>query len=279
MARLVICGVCMAIAAGCLVEAPCYRDRSYSLAGRTALIITTSHSKLGDENCDSCGATGVYSEELTTPYYIFKDAGMVVTLASIKGGVVPIDPTYNITFVTRTKSDVRFYKDAQAYDDTHHALAINDVDFSQYDIVFMAGGWGAAWDLGVSDVLADKVSAVYANPKQFLGSVCHGALGFIKARKPDGSLLCKGTRMTGVTNKQIEQLGIASKTPMHPEDELKKAGAIYKCSHGLLTDLLQNEVVVDGQVVTGQNQMASCQVPQELMTLLQNSLGMTTVAV
>jgi len=257
------------------MDAPCYKDRSFDLSGHSALIITTSHSKLGDEDCQTCKATGVYGEELTMPYYTFKDAGLSVTIASIKGGVVPIDPTYNWTLV-QASSDKRFFKDPQAYDDSHNAPSIADVDFGQYDIVFMAGGWGAAWDLGASDELAAKISATYANTNQFLGSVCHGALGFIKATKPDGSFLCNGTKMTGVTDRQIEQLGIADVTPMHPEDELKKAGALYECKHGLLTDLNQNDVVVDGRVVTGQNQMASCQVPQELMTMLQNKLARST---
>ena len=112
------------------------------------------------------------------------------------------------------------------------------------------------------------MAQAYANPKQFLGSVCHGALGFIHATKPDGSGVCNGTKMTGVTDQQIDQLGIAKVTPYHPEDELRKAGADFQCKHGLLTDLLSNDVVVDGRIVTGQNQMASCQVPQLLMQML-----------
>lgn len=258
------------------MDAPCYRRREFDVSGRRALIVTTSHSKLGDEDCTSCDATGVYAEELTTPYYTFKDAGMLVTIASIKGGVVPIDPAYNGSRLS-TSSDKRFFRDPQAFEDSQHTPSVAEVDFQQYDIIFMAGGWGAAWDLGTSDDLARKVSAAYANASQFLGSVCHGALGFVKATKPDGSLLCNGTRMTGVSNKQINQLGIADVTPMHPEDELIKAGAVYECKHGVFTDFFQNKVVVDGRIVTGQNQRASCQVPQELMTLLQKSLGKPVV--
>lgn len=276
MVRGILAFACMSVATG--MDAPCYSGRTYNLAGHKALVITTSHSKLGDDDCDSCDPTGVYGEELTTPYYTFKDAGMDVTIASIKGGVVPIDPKYNST-ITRSKSDTRFFKDPQAYADSHESPSISDVDFSEYDIIFMAGGWGAAWDLGASDELGTKISAAYANPAQFLGSVCHGALGFIKATKPDGSLVCEGTHMTGVTDKQIEQLGIADVTPMHPEDELKKAGAVYECNHGILTDLNQNDVVIDGRIVTGQNQQGSCQVPQELMTMLQGSLQQASVLV
>ena len=90
---------------------------------------------------------------------------------------------------------------------------------------------------------------------------------FILAHKPDGSLVTEGTHMTGVTDRRIEQLGIAKVTPMHPEDALKKGGAIYECKHGLITDVRSNKVVVDGRIVTGQNQQGSCQVAQKLLQL------------
>jgi putative intracellular protease/amidase len=77
----------------------------------------------------------------------------------------------------------------------------------------MAGGWGAAWDFGTSDTLAAGITKVYTDPKVLIGSVCHGSLGFIKAKKPNGDNVCKGTKMTGVTDRQIEELGIAKLTP------------------------------------------------------------------
>jgi len=255
------------------IEARCTKGLTPSpgsLKGFKALVVVTSHSKLGDENCTSCKPTGVYGEEMTGPYYLFKDAGLNVTLASISGGAIPVDPTYNST-IMQSSYDKRWWSDAEAYAASQSTPSVSALDFSEYDIIFMAGGWGAAWDLGQSDTLAAGITKAYANPKQFLGSVCHGALGFIQATKPDGSLVCNGTRMTGVTDKQIDQLGIASITPLHPEDALKKAGADYQCKHGLITDILENDVVVDGRIVTGQNQMASCQVPQLLMQMLQSA--------
>ena len=255
------------------VEAKCtagLTPAAGSLVNFSALLVVTSHDKLGDQNCTDCKPTGVYGEEMTAPYYLFKDAGLRVTLATIEGGAVPVDPTYNSSLLQSTY-DKRWWSDTEALRQSQHTPAVRDLNFEEYDVIFMAGGWGAAWDLGTSDALAAGVSKAYANPKQFIGSVCHGALGFIQATKPDGSLVCNGTKMTGVTDKQIEQLGIASITPLHPEDELKKAGADYQCKHGLLTDLLQNDVVVDGRIVTGQNQMASCQVPQLLMQMLKTA--------
>jgi len=254
------------------VEAKCTEGltpAAGSLKGRKALIVVTSHSKLGDENCTSCKPTGVYGEEMTGPYYLFLDAGLDVTVATIKGGAIPVDPTYNQS-IMQSSYDRRWWSDPAAYQLSLSTPSIEEVNFSQFDIIFMAGGWGAAWDLGTSDTLAKGITQAYANPKQFLGSVCHGSLGFIQATKPDGSLVCNGTKMTGVTDRQIEQLGIASITPQHPEDELKKAGADYQSKRGLVTDILSNDVVVDGRIVTGQNQMASCQVPQLLMQMLES---------
>lgn len=270
---VVLACLCVSISAS-PIEAKCtpgLTPKPGSLSGHSVLLVVTSHDKLGDENCTTCKPTGVYAEEMTAPYYLFRDAGMTVTIATIKGGDVPIDPTYNSSLV-ESSWDKRFYADPQAYTDSHNTLSVKNINFSAYDIIFMAGGWGAAWDLGTNEWVAKGVTAAYANPKQFLGSVCHGALGFIGAYKPDGSKLCQGTNMTGVTDRQIEQLGIAKITPQHPEDELKKAGANYQCQHGLVTDVTANYVVADGRVVTGQNEMASCQVPQLLMQMLSDSL-------
>lgn len=68
-----------------------------SLKNFSAVIIVTSHSVLGAQNCTTCKPTGVYPEELMAPYYMFKDAGINTSVVSIEGGVVPIDPSRNST--------------------------------------------------------------------------------------------------------------------------------------------------------------------------------------
>jgi len=263
---LLACACAITLVRASPVEAKCYDMKARDLSGKRALIIVTSHDKIGPENCTLCDPTGVYGEELTAPYSIFKGSNMSTTIASIEGGDVPIDPTYNTTLL-RTSWDKRFFGSAEAYADSHNTSSFRDLEPTSFDIIFMAGGWGAAWDFGQSAELGAFISKAYAAGK-VVGSVCHGALGFIQARKPDGSLLCEGTKMTGVTDREIEQLRIAKVTPMHPEDELKKAGADYQSKHGLVTDLMENLVVQDGNVITGQNQMAACQVPQLMMQRL-----------
>ena len=126
---------------------------------------------------------------------------------------------------------------------------------SKYDIVFLAGGWGAAYDLGQSTVLAQKITeAFYSELRPVIGGVCHGVLGLINAKGRDGNLLIAGRRMTGVTDKQIKELGIEV-TPLHPETELRKAGVLFE-SQSAFRDMFATHVVVDEErrFVTGQNQ-------------------------
>ena len=121
--------------------------------------------------------------------------------------------------------------------------------------MFIAGGWGAAYDLAQSPELAEKVAeAYYGDRSAVIGGVCHGVLGLVRARDRDGNLLVRGRRMTGVSDKQIRELDIEL-TPLHPETELRKAGALYE-SRTRFRDVLATHVVVDDEkrFVTGQNQ-------------------------
>jgi len=244
---------------------PHYTKTEYSLAGKRALIVTTSHDKI-----DATGKkTGVYASEMTVPYYEFLDAKVIVDIASIKGGKIPIEPI-SISYPIATQSDKRFLKDKSFQDKVNHSLKIEDVDITIYDLVFIAGGWGAAYDLGYSDILGQKITNANAEGK-ILGSVCHGALGFAKATKANGDPLVKGKKITGVTNKQIKELNITS-TPMHPETALRELGADYQ-SQKAFPDLFANLIVVDGNIVSGQNQNAGGQAAQSMLALLNESVS------
>jgi len=166
-------------------------------------------------------------------------------------------------------SDKRYLKDEVFQQKVKTSLPIADVDFTKYDIVFFAGGWGAAYDMGQSEVLAQKVSEAYYAQNPILGSVCHGALAFIQARDTTGILLIKGRTMTGVTQAQLDQLNIEF-TPLHPEGELKKAGANFKANHHSLSDFLATITVVDHEerFVTGQNQNSGHETAQKMMEIL-----------
>jgi putative intracellular protease/amidase len=239
--------------------------------GKRALIITTSHGVLNAPGQTTGRATGVFASEMTVPYYDFVAAGLAVDLASIQGGEIPIDPQ-SFYYMIRTPEDQRFLNDSDFKAKVQNSLKIDDVDFSQYDLIFMAGGWGAAYDLGTSQVLGQKLSQAYASPrKPIIGSVCHGALGLIQAKNAEGQLLIAGRRMTAVTNKQLHELGIDA-TPQHPETELRKARALYQ-SNTAFRDIFANGVVTDDEqrFVTGQNQNSGHLTAHTMLGLLANA--------
>jgi len=255
---------------------PTYEGETYALPGKRALIITTSHGVLNKPGETEGPPTGVMASEFTHPYYGFLDAGMQVVLASIRGGPIPVDPQ-TLNFVIRTPEDERYLEDPALKAKVKNSLKIDDVDFAQYDLVFISGGWGAAYDLGYSDVLGRKVSEAYYSgtagttgnaETPIFGSVCHGALGFIRAKDREGNLLIAGRKMTGVSDKQVHELGIDA-TPQHPEAELRKAGVLYE-SATAFRDLFATHVVVDDErrFVTGQNQNSGHETAHTMMALL-----------
>ena len=247
---------------------PKYTGERVKLPGMRALVITTSHSILAAPGETEGPATGVFASEMTHPYYTFLDGGMSVDVASIAGGEIPIDPQSFYYFI-RSPEDERYLDDPIAQAKVKNSIPISDVDIEQYDIVFISGGWGAAYDLAQSPVLAGKVrNAYYGDRSAVIGGVCHGVLGLVSARDRDGELLVSGRRMTGVTDKQIKELNIEI-TPLHPETELRKAGALFE-SQTAFRDFLATHVVVDDEqrFVTGQNQNSGLETAHRMMQLL-----------
>jgi putative intracellular protease/amidase len=238
---------------------PVYQGQKFTLPGKKALIITTSHSTLGEGG----KPTGVFGSELTAPYYAFIEGGMQVDIASIQGGVIPIEPISFRWFIA-SESDKRYLDDGAFQHKVKHSLKIDAIDFTQFEIIFLAGGWGAAYDLGTSKVLGQKISQAWAAQKT-LGGVCHGPLGLLLALDTNGNPLLQGKHVTAVTDRQVMQLGVEL-TPQHPERELRKAGALFENANAFL-DIFANHSVVDGNLVTGQNQNAGPQVAQEMMRI------------
>jgi putative intracellular protease/amidase len=240
---------------------PKFAGEKFSLNGHKVLIICTSHDTLGDTG----RKTGVYASEMTVPYYEFLDNGMTVDVASIRGGEIPIEPI-SLKWPVKTPADDRYLKDQNFRDKVKNSRKIDDVDFTKYDAIYLAGGWGASYDLGTSEILGKKITQ--ANAKNIvLGSVCHGALGFLQAKKKNGEPLLKNKKVSAVTDKQVRELGIAI-TPLHPEREVRKAGALFE-SETAFQDVFANHVVIDGNLVTGQNQNAGMEVAQKMKKIIQ----------
>lgn len=239
---------------------PSHQIPAFDLKGKRAVVITTSHDTLGDTG----KATGVFGSEMTIPYYAFLDAGMDVDLASIKGGEIPVDPRSG--WPLSTPEDKRFNADPEAQKKLQHSLPVGEINPEDYDVLFMAGGWGAAYDMAQSAELAELISNANAQGK-ILSSVCHGALGLVSAKGQDGEALIRGRHVTGVTDRQIKQLGVTV-TPKHPETEMRKAGAAFEANTAAI-EMLATHVVVDGNIVTGQNQNSGHETSHRVLELLQ----------
>lgn len=236
-----------------------YRGPRHALPGARALIVTTSHARPGPKG----RPTGVFASELTAPYYAFLDAGMQVDLASIQGGPIPVDRESFRWFVIAS-SDRRFLADPKALGLAERSLRVDEVAFADYDVIFLAGGWGAAYDLGGSTALGRGIGEAWAAGR-VVGGVCHGPLGLLHALDVDGTPLVRGRRLTAVTDRQVAQLGIRA-TPQHPETELRAAGARFESAHALL-DVFARHVVVDGRLVTGQNQNCGEETAQRMIAV------------
>ena len=233
-------------------------DIDIDLSGHRALVVATNHGVL-----DVGKPTGVFSSEMTVPYYAFLDAGMQVDVASPLGGIIPVDPQ-SLRAVLRTEACDRFLADDELKAKVNDSLAVGDLDIANYDIVYLAGGWGAAFDLGFSEDLGRQITVANEH-ERIIGGVCHGPLGLVRAKAVDGRPLVQGRRVTGVTDKQVHELGIES-TPQHPETELRKLGAEFE-SETRFRDPFANHWVVDDNLVTGQNQNAAPMVAREMLRL------------
>ena len=231
-----------------------------SLAGRRALIIATSHSQLGETG----RKTGVFASEMTAPYYTFLDAGMTVDVASIRGGEIPIEPV-SLKWPLKSVHDARFLRDGDFRKKVKAAPPVATVDGGAYDAVFLAGGWGAAYDFEQSPELGRLLLQAKASGA-VIGGVCHGPLGLLAAREGDAQPLVKDRKLTAVTDKQVRELGITF-TPRHPERDLRAAGAKFEGSKGF-RDIFASRVVADGRLVTGQNQNDGAETADRMMLVI-----------
>lgn len=228
-----------------------------NLAGRRALVIATSHDTLGGTG----RRTGVFASEMTAPYYTFLDAGMTVDVASIRGGKIPIEPM-SVKWPLRSSHDSRFLKDPDFKRKTDASPPVSLIDGGQYDAVFLAGGWGAAFDFEQSPELG-RLLLQAEDAGAVIGGVCHGPLGLLAARRGNGQPLVNGRRVTAVTDKQVSELGITH-TPRHPERDLRAAGAKFEASTKF-RDIFASHVVADGRLVTGQNQNDGAETADRMM--------------
>jgi len=221
------------------------------------LMVLTSHDQLGDTG----KKTGFWLEEFAAPYYVFKDAGAQITLASPKGGQPPLDPSSN-TDDAQTDATKRFKDDDDAQKELANTAVLSTVSADGYDAVFYPGGHGPLWDLA-EDSDSKALIETFAASDRPVGAVCHAPAVFKHTKGKDGKSFVSGKTVTGFTNTEEEGAGLTDVVPFLVEDMLKANGGDYKKG-----DDWASFVVVDGKLVTGQNPASSEEAAHKLLALL-----------
>jgi putative intracellular protease/amidase len=219
-------------------------------------MVLTSHDKLGDTG----RKTGFWLEEFAAPYFVFRDAGVDLTLASPKGGQPPIDPKSDLP-ENQTQAMARFKKDDVAKKALARTAKLADVEAEDYDTVFYVGGHGPMWDLVDNPDSIRLIEEFYDSGKP-VAAVCHSPAVFHRAMH-EGAPLLKGKRVTGFTNGEEESVHLTKVVPFLVEDELKKVGGLYEKAPDW-----QSLAIVDGRIVTGQNPASSAAAANSLLTVL-----------
>jgi putative intracellular protease/amidase len=221
------------------------------------LIVLTSHDQLGVTG----EKTGFWLEEFAAPYYVLKDAGALLKLASPKGGQPPLDPKSDLP-ENQTESTKRFLADSSAQLELANTTKLADISANDFDAIFFPGGHGPMWDMpdnSASIVLIED----FVKADKPVAAVCHAPVALINVRDSNGEFLLKGKNVTGFSNDEEKAVGLTDVVPFLLEDVLKARGGIF--SKGVDW---KSYIQVDGKLVTGQNPSSSEAVAEALLKLL-----------
>ena len=185
------------------------------------LMVLTSHDELGNTG----RKTGFWLEEFAAPYFVFRDAGVDLTLASPKGGQPPINPKSDLP-ESQTAAMTRFKQNAHAQKALSETRKLADMKSADFDTIFYVGGHGPMWDLVDNPTSIALIESFYNSGKP-IAAVCHSPAVFHRVMY-DGVPLLKGKRVTGFTNGEEAAVHLTEVVPFLVEDELKRIGGLYE---------------------------------------------------
>lgn len=224
------------------------------------LVVLTSHGALGDTG----RPTGFHWEELTTPYWIFRDAGIEVEIASVAGGRAPHDPaSLRDEAEVNAPSVARFLRDPAAMAALHGAMPVGEAQPARYDGVFLPGGHGTMWDLPGSAPLARLVGALFDSGRA-VAAVCHGPAGLVAAVRADGRPIVEGRRVNSFTDAEEAAVGLTAVMPFLLEARLRELGGLFEGGPNF-----QAYAVRDGNLVTGQNPASAGAVARHVLDVVR----------
>ena len=223
------------------------------------LMVLTSHDQLGNTG----KKTGFWLEEFAAPYYVLKDAGAKLTLASPRGGQPPLDPKSDEADA-QTDATRRFKQDKAAQAELASTKKLADVSAAGFDAVFYPGGHGPLWDLANDKSSVALIEAMNKAGKP-VAAVCHAPAVLRHAKSADGSPLVEGKTVTGFSNSEERAARLTEVVPFLVQDMLVELGGRYSC----VPDW-QPHVLTDGQLITGQNPASSAPAARALLARIQS---------
>jgi len=225
------------------------------------LMVLTSHDKLGDTG----KRTGFWLEEFAAPYYVLRDAGHEVMLASPAGGQPPLDPKSDEPDA-QTQATRRFKSDKDAQEHLASTVKLADVDLFAFDGVFYPGGHGPLWDLA-QDANSKAIIEGALEAGKPVALVCHAPAVLRNVTSPQGEPIVKGRKVTGFTNAEEEAVGLTDVVPFLLEDVLKEQGGEFSKA-----GMFEPYVVQDGLLITGQNPPSSEPAAKKLLEALDGAV-------
>lgn len=212
--------------------------------------------------------TGYWAEEFMRPHQAFLAEGYQVDIATPQGRQPVVDELslslgYN-------DNDQKSVDDQRAYIAGVAALkaplVLGKVNAADYDAVFVVGGHGPMQDLAVDPDIGNLANAILSNPKKVFSAVCHGPASLLSIFDKDGNWLFKGRKLTGFSNAEETQATFAGVAPWLLEDRLRLAGADY-----IALAPWTPHAVVDGNLVTGQQQVSAGVTAEAVIKLLKSA--------
>ncbi|GAA3027785.1 type 1 glutamine amidotransferase domain-containing protein [Kitasatospora sp. NPDC057738] len=221
------------------------------------ILFVVTGSKVWTLNDGTEHPTGFWAEEAVVPYRAFTGAGHRVAVAT-PGGVVPVADRASLT-------DPELAEELAKIAEFRQPLVLAEVDPADYDVVFYPGGHGPMEDLAVDADSGRLLTRALASGRP-LGVVCHGPAALLAARAEDGGSPFAGYRVTGFTNAEEAQAGLADRAPWLLQDRLVALGVDFEEGEPWAP-----HAVVDRNLVTGQNPASSALVAAGLLKLLAES--------
>lgn len=203
-------------------------------------------------NTDQLGAggepTGFWLEEFYTPYQLFADAGLWITVASPNGGTAPVDPR---SIEAQPEMWEQFQADTDAREATQMSVPLAALDPLDHGAVFLVGGHGTMWDFANNRDLNSFVAEMYESGG-VVSAVCHGPCGLLGVELSNGEPLVKDKRVCAFTNEEEAAVELLEVVPYSLEDQLIERGAEI-----VEAEPFSANAIRDGQLVTGQNPASS----------------------